>query len=155
MKPVFLTNQGYNELLQKMQQVKDVDLYQNQKDIEYFLKDGNLKENIGYQQAYLERELIIKKIKDLEYKLDNSQIINNSPSKNKNIKLGTKITLENDGGKRLHYTLVGSEESDIKNNKLSIESILGQALLGCKKGDLVEIETPNGDANYKIINVRH
>ncbi len=116
---------------------------------------GDLKENAEYHAAREQQGLNEAKIKDIESKLSNSEIIDDVSSKTKDqIIFGNKIELMNlDTKTKIIYHLVGEDEADFALNKISFNSPIGKGLIGKKVGDIVNISIPKGDLNLKIIKI--
>jgi transcription elongation factor GreA len=116
---------------------------------------GDLKENSAYHEAKNEQGLNEMRIKELEAKLNDAEIVaegNKAPAGE--IVLGSTVKIKAvDTNDQFEYTLVSEMEADILENKISPESPVGDALLGQKKGDLIEVQTPRGWVKYKIVEV--
>jgi transcription elongation factor GreA len=112
---------------------------------------GDLSENAEYQSAREEQDRLETRISELEHVLQYSEIIK-KPKSHTDVRLGSKVSLK-DGGKPLIYQVVGTMEADPSNGKISDESPIGQALLGKKVGDKVEIKSPAGTHAYKVIEI--
>ena len=116
---------------------------------------GDLSENAEYQYAKEQQSLIEGKISDLESIIANAEIIDISKLSGKEIKFGATVIIKDDeSGKKSTYQIVGEYESDINNNKLSINSPLARGLIGKIKNDIVEINSPKGIRLYKVISVK-
>ena len=111
---------------------------------------GDLSENAEYHAAREEMAWAQSRIKELSHILDNAEII--TKSSGKNINLGSKIVVEVNG-KEKNYTIVGAQEANPIEGKISNESPLGEAFMGRKKGDKIEVVVPSGTQTYKIIAV--
>jgi len=111
---------------------------------------GDLAENAEYQAARQEQERTESRISEIEHILRNAELI--KESKGDNIRLGSRVTLKS-GGKKKEFKVVGTVEADPLEGKISDESPLGQAVLGKKVGDEVEIVTPAETATYKIVEI--
>lgn len=111
---------------------------------------GDLAENAEYDAARDEQAQVESRIAEIEDILQNSTLI--VAGKDGVITLGSKVTLESEKG-TVVYTLVSSVEADPAEKKISDESPIGQALVGKKAGDTVEINTPSGTVSFKIKNV--
>jgi transcription elongation factor GreA len=110
---------------------------------------GDLAENAEYQSARQEQEKNETRIAEIEHILNNSEII--KPGKaSTNVRLGSKVELKSKDGKKKAFQVVGTVEADPLEGKISDESPLGQAVLGKKVGDEVQIVTPIETASYKI-----
>jgi transcription elongation factor GreA len=113
---------------------------------------GDLAENAEYQSARQESEKNENRIAEVEHILANVELIT-SPKKGGKVQLGSQVTLEGSDGKTKEFKVVGTVEADPMNGKISDESPIGQALLGKKDGEEVEIKTPVETATYKITNI--
>ena len=112
---------------------------------------GDLAENAEYQQAREEKEWLERKILGFEQKLKNTKVQNKTNFGGK-VGFYSKVKIENNK-KEFNLILVSPEEIDFSRGKISYESPLGKELLDKKKGDKIEVETPQGKEIYKIINV--
>ena len=110
---------------------------------------GDLKENSDYHNAKDELEFLDGRIEELQWVVDNAKIVS-ANGKNGKVGMGSKVTLELNGGKHI-YEVVGEWEADPINKKISPESPLGSAISGKKKGDMVFVEAPAGKIGYKIV----
>ena len=155
MNKVPMTSQGYHNLQE------DLKLLVNKErpDIIVAIAEarghGDLSENAEYQYAKEQQSLIEGKISDLESIIANAEIIDISKLSGKEIKFGATVIIKDDeSGKKSTYQIVGEYESDINNNKLSINSPLARGLIGKIKNDIVEINSPKGIKLYKVISVK-
>jgi transcription elongation factor GreA len=112
---------------------------------------GDLSENAEYQSAREEQDRLEARISELEHILQNAQIIK-KPKSDGHVRLGSMVTLK-DGGKPLHYQVVGTMEADPTRGKISDESPIGKELLGKVVGDKAEIKGPAGVHTYKVIEI--
>lgn len=118
---------------------------------------GDLKENAEYHAAKEQQGFIEGRIKELEGKLSNIQIIDVTAvdAKGKIIFGSTVELLEDETGKKTAYMIVGEDESDIKNGLLSYTSPIARALIGKNEGDIVNFQAPGGEKQYEVIEVRY
>ena len=115
---------------------------------------GDLSENAEYQYAKEQQSLIEGKIIELESIIAQAEVIDVSKLSGEEIKCGATIKIEDDETReKSTYQIVGEYESDIKNQKLSINSPLARGLIGKRKNDIVEINSPKGAKIYSIISV--
>ena len=116
---------------------------------------GDLKENAEYHAAREQQGMVEAKIKDIEFKLANSEIIENKPSENKDqIIFGSFVELLNiDDNSKIKYQLVGEDEADLSKNKISFNSPIAKGLIGKKVGNVITIIAPKGELNFKIIKI--
>ena len=113
---------------------------------------GDVSENAEYHQTREDQGKLEERIQKIEQILQSSQVV--SGGGGEVIEIGSKVVVVKDGEKReKKYQIVGSEEADMAQGKISNKSPFGQALLGRKKGDDISFKTPSGAVNYKIINV--
>ena len=118
---------------------------------------GDLRENAEYQYAKEEQGFIEGRIAEIEGKLSNAQVIDVTqiPDSGKVI-FGTTVELMNlDTDEEITYQIVGDDESDIKQSKISVYSPIARALIGKEVDDVVVVKTPNGDVEYEICTVKH
>ena len=117
---------------------------------------GDLSENAEYHAAKEKQSFIERKIAELESMIAQADIIDVTKLSGKEIKFGATVTIvDEDSGQKSVYQIVGDNESDIKNNKLSISSPLARALIGKEKGTLVEFNSPKGLKTYSIKSVKY
>ena len=112
---------------------------------------GDLAENAEYQTARLEQERLEARISEVEHILNNVEVIT-KPKGDSKVQLGSTVKLKSDG-KSKEFQVVGTVEADPLSGKISDESPIGQALLGKKLGDEVEIKTPAETTKYKITEI--
>jgi transcription elongation factor GreA len=113
---------------------------------------GDLSENAEYQSARQEQEKLENRISELEYILQNVEIIT-KPKGDSKVQIGSHVKLKNEDGKAKEFQVVGTVEADPLNGKISDESPIGQAVLGKKVGEAVEIKTPAETTTYKIVDI--
>ncbi len=116
---------------------------------------GDLKENAEYHAAREEQGLLEARIRDVEAKLANCQVIDVTKlSNNGKVVFGATIQLINiDTDESMTYQIVGEDEADLKANKISVTSPIARGLVGKMEGDEVDIKTPAGDVTYEISKV--
>jgi transcription elongation factor GreA len=149
-----ITRNGYNQLHKEMENLKKVVRPQVIKAIEEARAHGDLSENAEYEAAK-ERQLFIEsKIREMEQKLANSEIIDTCNFPSDKVGFGSVVTLENlNNGGEVTYQIVGPDESDIPSGKIAIISPLGKALLGKEVDDEVTVQTPGGIKKYTILKI--
>ncbi len=151
-KKIYLTEEGLNELKKELDFLK----LEKRPEIINALKDaralGDLSENAEYDAARSEQATTEARIKELEKMLENVEII--SDVKTDSVALGTKVKLEYVGDDETdEYSIVGSKEADPFSNKISNESPIAQAILGHKVGDIVNVTSPNGEYQVKVVEI--
>ena len=146
-----ITKQGLTSL------EKELDVLTNDKRpklverLAFARNQGDLAENSDYQNAKDELEFLDGRITELEDVLKKAVVVH-SNSKSDQVSFGTKVTVKANG-KELFFEIVGEWEADPANRRISHTSPLGQALVGKKVGDEVEVEAPVGKLTYKILNI--
>lgn len=113
---------------------------------------GDLSENAEYQSARQEQEKNEARISEVQHILQNAELIK-APRTDSKVQLGSKVHLKSKDGKTKEFQVVGTVEADPLEGKISDESPLGQAVLGKKEGEEVEIVTPAETATYKIVDI--
>ncbi len=118
---------------------------------------GDLKENAEYHAAREQQGFIEGRIRDIDGKLSNVQVIDVTKIENTGkVLFGVTVSLLNlDNEEEVTYQLVGEDEADVKSHKISIGSPLARALIGKFEGDEVEVRTPQGPVSYEIVQVEH
>jgi transcription elongation factor GreA len=118
---------------------------------------GDLKENAEYHAAREEQGICEARIRDIEGKLSNAQIIDVQTLQNTGrVIFGTTVTILNiDTDAEMTYRIVGDDEADIKQNLISVNSPIARGLIGKSEGDEVSITTPGGLTDYEIISVKY
>ena len=157
MEKIPMTVNGVAVLREEMDRLKSEDRPRIVRAIAEAREQGDLRENAEYQYAKEEQGFIEGRIHDLEAKLSNAQVIDVTkiPCSGKVI-FGVTVMLMNlDNDEKITYQIVGDEEADIKENKLSIYSPIARALIGKYKGDDVTVDTPAGQALYEVLDVKH
>jgi len=120
--------------------------------LEYAKSLGDLSENAEYHQTREDQGKLEERIKRIEQILESSQVV--SGGGGDIIEIGSRVVVEKEGtSDKKNYQIVGSEEADMAQSKISNHSPFGEALFGKKKGDTISFKTPNGEVNYKIIDV--
>lgn len=135
--------------LKELREVKAVNL---RKRIDEARQMGDLSENAEYHAAREELAWVQSRILEIKNILDNAEIIASDSKKMDSVQIGSTITVKVDD-KEKEYMIVGAQEADPMQGKISNESPLGSAFLGRKKGDMVEVRIPSGVQNYKIIKI--
>jgi len=146
-----ITKQGFESLKKELDELMTVKRPKLVERLSYARSQGDLSENSDYINAKEELEFLDGRISELQEVLKNAVVVSGS-SKNGQASIGTKVTLKV-GGEKHVYQIVGDWEADPINKKISHTSPLGQALLGKKVGDKVEVEAPAGKLTYQILAV--
>ena len=153
-KPVMLTEEGYKKLQEELEYLKTEKRTEIAEKIKVARSYGDLSENSEYDDAKNEQAIMEARIVTIEATLKNAQIINESEITNEYVHLASKVKVELVAtGKIAEYKIVGSNDTDPRNGKISDESPVGKALMGHKQGDVVEAETPSGMIGIKILEI--
>ncbi len=148
----YLTQEKFEELTKELEYLKTEKRKEIANSLEYARSLGDLSENAEYQEAREMQASTEERIKQFEQILKDPKII--SHKKSDIIGLGSTVVIQKDGDKDTHeYHIVGSEEANMQERKISYNSPLGEAMMKKKKGEEFTFETPNGKQNYKIKSV--
>lgn len=151
-KEVLLTQEGYDNLEKELEYLKTEKRAEISERIRVALGFGDLSENSEYDEAKNAQASNEIKIAELENKLRYARIIDESEIDNKTVQVGNRVkVLDMEYNEEAEYTIVGSTEVDLAQNKISNESPIGKALLGAKKNQVVEVHAPAGIMKYKIL----
>ena len=157
MSKVPLTIRGAELLRQELHRMKTVDRPNVIAAIAEARSHGDLSENAEYDAAKERQGFIEGRIKELEGKLANAQIIDPKLlDADGRCVFGATVDLEDlDAGQKVTYQIVGEDEADIKDSKISVSSPIARALIGKYAGDVAEVQAPGGLREYEIIDVRY
>ncbi len=154
-KEILLTQEGYNNLEKELEYLKTEKRAEIAERIRVALGFGDLSENSEYDEAKNAQASNEMKIAELENKVRYARIIDESEIDTKTVQIGNTIkVLDMEYDEEVEYTIVGSTEVDLSLNRISNESPIGAALLGAKKGEVVEAQVPAGIAKYKILSIK-
>ncbi|MBR3153343.1 MAG: transcription elongation factor GreA [Clostridia bacterium] len=154
-KEVLLTQEGYDNLEKELEFLKTEKRSEIAERIKVALGFGDLSENSEYDEAKNAQASNETKIAELENKLRYAKIIDESEIDTKTVQIGNIVKLHDmEFDEDIEYTIVGSTEVDLSQNKISNESPMGKALLGAKKGAVVDVEAPAGVVQYKILSIK-
>lgn len=154
MRQVPITRQGFETLKKELHQLRKVERPGNIRAIEEARAHGDLSENAEFTAAKERQSFLDARINDLEYKLANAEVIDPDTLPKDKAVFGCTVVLENiDTGDEVSYQLVGPEESNIKEGRISVESPLGKAIVGKKLGDEIVIDAPGGRRNYELADI--
>ena len=149
-----MTKEGYESLMQEVKRLKEVERPKIVKEIGIAREHGDLSENAEYHAAKEKQSLIEGRIKDLESKLAGAQLLDTSKATPGTVVFGATVCLEDeDTGEKATYRIVGADEADIKQKKISINSPIARALIGHKIDDSVEVIVPSGTKEFTILDV--
>ena len=154
-KDVILTQEGFDRLEKELEYLRTEKRVEIADRIKVALGFGDLSENSEYDEAknaQAENEI---KIAELENKVRHAKIIDEKEIDTETVQIGNTVkVLDMEFDEKIEYTIVGSTEVDLAQNKISNESPLGEALLGAKKNNIVEVNAPAGIMKYKILSIK-
>ena len=156
MNKIPMTANGYDNLQKELKKLLNEDRPNIIEAIAEARSHGDLSENAEYQYAKEQQSLIEGKIADLESAISRAEVIDVKSLEGDDIKFGATVEIEDDDtGEKATYQIVGEYESDIKNNKLSVNSPLARGLINKSIDDVVEINSPKGQKSYTIKSVKY
>lgn len=152
-KEVFLTAKGFTDIESELDELKRVKRPEIIKAIKEARALGDLSENADYHAAREEQAIIEGRIQELEYMVEHASIISEESSDT--VKIGSSVVIRYDDEDDLEeYKIVGSTEADPFENKISNESPIAKALLGKKRGSKVTVESPNGEYEIELVEIK-
>jgi transcription elongation factor GreA len=158
MNKIPMTAEGEEQLKEELNNLKSIERPKITSAIKEAREKGDLKENAEYHAAREQQSFTEGRIKDIEAKLSNAQVIDikNMPKSTKVIFGSTVILLNlDDDAQKVQYKLVGEDEADLKIGKISVTSPLARMLIGKNQGDIIELKMPSGITEYEIIKVTY
>ena len=151
-----MTVEGEKLLREELSELKTIIRPQISEAIKEAREKGDLKENAEYHAAREQQSFAEGRIKDIEGKLSNAQVIDitRMPVSDKVI-FGTTVIVADENNNEITYKIVGEDEADLKKDKISVTSPISRALVGKSEGDEVTIKTPSGNIVYEIVEVKY
>ena len=154
-KEVILTQDGFDKLEKELEYLRTEKRTEIAGRIKVALGFGDLSENSEYDEAKNAQAENESKIAELENKIRHAKIIDEAEIDTKTVQIGNTVKLYDvEFDEEVEYTIVGSTEVDLAENKISNESPVGKALLGAKKGQVVDVDAPAGVMQYKILSIK-
>ena len=154
MEKVPMTIEGFKKLEAELHRLKVEERPRIIQQISEARDHGDLSENAEYHAAKDAQGLNEAKVADIEDKIARAEIIDPTQLSGSTVKFGATVTLEDeDSGDKVKYKIVGEDEADVRNGKISIASPIARALIGKSKGDSAEVTTPRGARSYQILKV--
>jgi transcription elongation factor GreA len=154
MEKVPMTAEGYAALLEEMKHLKAVERPRIISAIEEARSHGDLSENAEYHAAKEAQGWNEARVAELEDKISRADVIDLSKLSGETVKFGARVTLlDEDTEDEVVYQIVGDFEADVKKGRISISSPIARAIIGKRKGDSVEVNTPGGGKSYEIVKV--
>jgi transcription elongation factor GreA len=154
MEKIYLTQDGHDKIKKELEYLKTKKRRELAADIGKARAHGDISENAEYDAAKDAQGMNEKKIAEIEEKLSQAQIIDESRIPKDEALIGATVKIKDiDSKEEEIYTLVSEPEADFANGKISVTSPVGKALLGHKVGNMVKIDVPAGTLNYKITKI--
>lgn len=156
-KQIVLTKDGLKALEDELEYLKTVRRQEVAEKIKIALSFGDLSENSEYDEAKNEQAIMESRIADITVTLKNAKVLDEEDISSEHIHIGSKITVSitNPQGKKSQkeYKIVGSNEADPMEGRISDESAVGKALLDHKQGDVIKIDVPAGTMEYEVLSI--
>ena len=153
-KPIMLTAEGLKQLEEELDYLKGERRKEIAEKIKVARSYGDLSENSEYDDAKNEQAILEARIVTIEATLKNAVLIDEDNISNEHIHIGSLVKIENlNNSKTAEYRIVGSNESNPREGKISDESPIGKGLIGHSVGDVVVVETPLGEVNFKVLEI--
>ena len=154
--PIMLTQDGYDEMKSKLTSLKE-ERPRVTEEIRKAAADKDFRENAPLQAAREKQGHIEGQIRDLEETLKKARVLESDDKTGLRITMGDTVTIADTmSGEKINYTIVSSQEANIKQHKISLASPMGQAIFNKEAGDLLEVNAPSGVLTYKIVEItRH
>ena len=156
MERIPMTAEGHARLETELKRLKTVERPDVIKSLSAAREHGDLAENAEYHAARERQSFIEGRVRELEDKLSRAEVIDGSKLSGKDVKFGATVTLaDEETDEKKTYQLVGADEADVNNGRLSITSPVARALIGRGIGDSVHVNTPNGGRSYEVIKINY
>ncbi|MNI63192.1 Transcription elongation factor GreA [compost metagenome] len=151
---IILTEDGHKKLEEELAYLKGPKKMEVAERIKVAREFGDISENSEYDEAKNEQALLEAKILEIENTLRLAKVVDDDEISTRKVGVGVVVKVHDfEFDEDIDYSIVGATEVDIANNRISNESPVGKALIGKKKNDIVEVETPGGVMKYKILNI--
>ncbi len=151
-----MTPEGQARLREELKRLKEIELPQVVKDIGTAREHGDLSENAEYHAARERQGMIVARITHIEGSLSRAEVIDPTKIRSDKVQFGAKLKLSNvDSGEETLYQIVGPEEANLDEGRISVASPLARALLGHHAGDEVKVRLPAGERLYEILDISY
>jgi transcription elongation factor GreA len=148
-----MTVSGKAKLELELKNLITVERPQVIKAIEEARGHGDISENADYDAAKDRQAMIEGRIADIQGKIANSEVVDTATLESRTIIFGARVELQDlETDEKVKYQIVGEDESDVKNGKVSIFSPIARSLIGKKKGDIIEFKSPKGEKEFEVLN---
>jgi transcription elongation factor GreA len=154
MKKMPITKEGFEKLKKELEFLKNKSIPENIRDIEVARAHGDLSENAEYTAAKERQSFLHGKVQELENNLALSNVIVLKGQTSDKVVFGCYVTIaDSDNDEEIKYQLVGPFESDINQNKISVTSPIGKAMIGKGTGSEINVQTPGGSRSFEIVDI--
>lgn len=151
-----MTEAGHAAMMDEIKHLKSVERPRIIRAIEEARSHGDLSENAEYHAAKEQQGWTEARVAELEDKISRAEVIDISKLSGDTVKFGARVTLvDEDTEDEAAYQIVGEFEADVKKGLISVSSPIARAIIGKRKGDSVEVNTPGGGKSYEILKVRY
>ncbi len=150
---IFLTAEGAVKIKAELEELKGPTRQALSKRLRSAIQMGDLSENADYHKAKEDQGFLEGRIQELEYILHNAIVVEENSISKDRVSVGTRVTIQEEDFPPEIYYMVGAQEADPRNGKISNESPIGRALLDHRVGEVVEAETPGGKIKLKILKI--
>ncbi len=151
--PLFLTAEGAERMRKELARLIGPEREAIAKRLRAAVQQGDLSENADYHKAKEDQAFLEGRIQELEYLLKNATIVEEHSGGRETVEVGAQVTVVEEGNEPEVFYMVGAKEADPRSGRISNESPVGRALMGCRVGDVVEVDTPGGKLKLKILKI--
>jgi transcription elongation factor GreA len=149
-----MTKEGFTRLQEELERIKRVDRAQAIQALNEAAAHGDLTDNADYRVAKERRDYLEGRIKELEDKVARAQVIETRDLTTDHIVFGCTVLLGDvESDRKVRYKIVGADEADIRNGRISINSPVAKALIGHKIGDVITVVVPSGKKEYEVLRI--
>ncbi|MCK4390699.1 MAG: transcription elongation factor GreA [Desulfobacterales bacterium] len=149
-----ITPAGHEAMKEKVRQLKEIERQEVIRTIQEARAHGDISENAEFEAAKERQAFVEGKIGELEHKIAWAEVIDPSTVKTDRVMFGVRVVLENlSTEKEVEYQLVGPDESDVGQGRISVSSPLGRAMIGKKVGDEIVVRAPGGQRHYELVDI--
>ena len=149
-----MTKEGFTRLQEELERIKRVDRAQAIQALNEAAAHGDLTDNADYRVAKERRDYLEGRIKELEDKVARAQVIETKDLTTDHIVFGCTVLLGDiESDRQVRYKIVGADEADIRNGRISINSPVAKALIGHKIGDMINVVVPSGKKEYEVLRI--
>lgn len=154
MEKIPMTKEGYNKIQEELDRLRRVDRAEAIQALNEAAAHGDLTDNADYRVAKERRAFVESRIKELEDKLSRAQIIEGKSGNTDRVVFGCTVVLRDEESQRkVKYQIVGADEANIREGRISVNSPVAKAIIGHRVGDIVQVATPSGVKEYEVLEI--